>query len=404
MKNVKKYPVILGVILLLTLVFTSVSVYSGMKNEEAPTLLPLDDKIDVVCIDPGHGGHDPGCLGASVNEKNIALAISLKLGKLIETHFPSVKVVYTRKTDVFVELHKRAEVANKANADLFICIHCNAGGAEAHGSETYALGLHKTEANLAVAKRENGVVMMEGDYQKNYEGFDVNSPEGSIIFSLYQNAYLNRSLSFASKVQRYFKEDAGRNDRGVKQAGFLVLWKSAMPAVLIETGFLTNVKEEKFLLESANQDIMAQSIYKAFVDYKSEVEGAKYSYKLGENTPKQEPKEDVRKENTKVDEKELTQAKESAIPSSNGVSFRVQFMSIPDKISLNDSRVRNLEQVKIYPNGKLFSYTSGVFLSMAEAKQHLQKVRTQGYKDAFVVIFNGEQRISQKEYESLNLK
>lgn len=404
MKNVKKYPVILGVILLLTLVFTSVSVYSGMKNEEAPTLLPLDDKIDVVCIDPGHGGHDPGCLGASVNEKNIALAISLKLGKLIETHFPSVKVVYTRKTDVFVELHKRAEVANKANADLFICIHCNAGGAEAHGSETYALGLHKTEANLAVAKRENGVVMMEGDYQKNYEGFDVNSPEGSIIFSLYQNAYLNRSLSFASKVQRYFKEDAGRNDRGVKQAGFLVLWKSAMPAVLIETGFLTNVKEEKFLLESANQDIMAQSIYKAFVDYKSEVEGAKYSYKLGENTPKQEPKEYVRKENTKVDEKELTQAKESAIPSSNGVSFRVQFMSIPDKISLNDSRVRNLEQVKIYPNGKLFSYTSGVFLSMAEAKQHLQKVRTQGYKDAFVVIFNGEQRISQKEYENLNLK
>lgn len=404
MKNVKKYPVILGVILLLTLVFTSVSVYSGMKNEEAPTLLPLDDKIDVVCIDPGHGGHDPGCLGASVNEKNIALAISLKLGKLIETHFPSVKVVYTRKTDVFVELHKRAEVANKANADLFICIHCNAGGAEAHGSETYALGLHKTEANLAVAKRENGVVMMEGDYQKNYEGFDVNSPEGSIIFSLYQNAYLNRSLSFASKVQRYFKEDAGRNDRGVKQAGFLVLWKSAMPAVLIETGFLTNVKEEKFLLESANQDIMAQSIYKAFVDYKSEVEGAKYSYKLGENTPKQEPKEDVRKENTKVDEKELTQPKEPAIPLSNGVSFRVQFMSIPDKISLNDSRVRNLEQVKIYPNGKLFSYTSGVFLSMAEAKQHLQKVRTQGYKDAFVVIFNGEQRISQKEYESLNLK
>lgn len=411
MKNVKKYPVFIVVIVLLIAIGTSLSVYSGRKNEKPAELLPLSDKISVVCIDPGHGGHDPGCHGASVNEKNIALAISLKLGNLIEKNFPNVKVVYTRKTDVFVELHKRAEIANKAKADLFICIHCNAGGPDAHGSETYALGLHKTEANLNVAKRENGVVMMEGDYQENYKGFDVNSPEGSIIMELYQKAYLNRSLSFASKVQKYFKEDAGRYDRGVKQAGFLVLWKSAMPAVLIETGFLTNVKEEKYLMDPANQEVMARSIYKAFVDYKNELEGTKFSYNLDGSSAKNESKNDTQteqksevKDNAKVVESKDSENKKSTETKADEITFRVQFMSLPEKISLNDSRIKNLEAVKIYPNGKYFGYTSGVFKNMDEAKKHMQKVHTQGYKDAFVVIFKGETRISQKEYESIKSK
>lgn len=229
-------------------------------NEYLTTLLRLQDKVKTVCIDPGHGGNDPGCHGASVHEKNIALAIGLKLGKLIETHFPDVKVVYTRKTDIFIELHKRAEIANKADADLFICIHCNAGPEAANGSETYALGLHKSEANLAVAKRENEAVLLEDDYKTHYEGFDVNSPEGSIIFSLYQNTYLNRSLSFAAKCQKYFGTDAARYNRGVKQAGFLVLWKTAMPAVLIETGFLTNRAEEKYLMDADNQEVDRKSV------------------------------------------------------------------------------------------------------------------------------------------------
>lgn len=411
MKNVKKYPVFVGVILLLIAIGTSFSVYSGRKNEKPAELLPLSDKISVVCIDPGHGGHDPGCHGASVNEKNVALAIALKLGNLIEKNFPNVKVVYTRKTDVFVELHKRAEIANKAKADLFICIHCNAGASEAHGSETYALGLHKTEANLNVAKRENGVVMMEGDYQENYKGFDVNSPEGSIIMELYQKAYLNRSLSFASKIQKYFKEDAGRYDRGVKQAGFLVLWKSAMPAVLIETGFLTNIKEEKYLMEPANQEVMARSIYKAFVDYKNELEGTKTPYNLDGSTSKVDTKseskadgKEVSKEAVKVSENKVVEEKNSDAIKADEISFRVQFMSLPEKISLNDSRIKNMDAVRIYPNGKFYGYTSGVFKSMDEAKKHMQKVHSQGYKDAFVVIFKGESRISQKEYDTIKSK
>lgn len=385
MKKSHKYPLLGAVIILLIAGFSLISLYSAGKNAEDELLLPQDNKVDVVCIDPGHGGHDPGCLGASVNEKNVALAIGLKLGELIEKNYPDVKVVYTRKTDVFVELHKRADIANRANADLFICIHCNAGAAEAHGSETYALGLHKTEANLAVAKRENEVVMMEGDFQKNYKGFDMNSPEGSIIVELYQKAYLNRSLSFASKVQKYFKQDAGRNDRGVKQAGFLVLWKSAMPAVLIETGFLTNVKEEKFLMESKNQDIMANSIYKAFVEYKNEVEGSE----------KSNPNPQHQISNPSTNE-------EVAAP--EGITFRVQFMSVPEKLSMNDHRVNKMKDVRIYPNGKLYSYTSGLFKTSDEAKAHQLIVRQQGYKDAFVVIFHNDTRISQKEYEALSVK
>lgn len=385
MKKSHKYPLLGAVIILLIAGFSLISLYSAGKNAEDELLLPQDNKVDVVCIDPGHGGHDPGCLGASVNEKNVALAIGLKLGELIEKNYPDVKVVYTRKTDVFVELHKRADIANRANADLFICIHCNAGAAEAHGSETYALGLHKTEANLAVAKRENEVVMMEGDFQKNYKGFDMNSPEGSIIVELYQKAYLNRSLSFASKVQKYFKQDAGRNDRGVKQAGFLVLWKSAMPAVLIETGFLTNVKEEKFLMESKNQDIMANSIYKAFVEYKNEVEGSE----------KSNPNPQHQISNPSTNE-------EAAAP--EGITFRVQFMSVPEKLSMNDHRVNKMKDVRIYPNGNLYSYTSGLFKTSDEAKAHQLIVRQQGYKDAFVVIFHNDTRISQKEYEALRIK
>ncbi len=385
MKKSHKYPLLGAVIILLIAGFSLISLYSAGKNAEDELLLPQDNKVDVVCIDPGHGGHDPGCLGASVNEKNVALAIGLKLGELIEKNYPDVKVVYTRKTDVFVELHKRADIANRANADLFICIHCNAGAAEAHGSETYALGLHKTEANLAVAKRENEVVMMEGDFQKNYKGFDMNSPEGSIIVELYQKAYLNRSLSFASKVQKYFKQDAGRNDRGVKQAGFLVLWKSAMPAVLIETGFLTNVKEEKFLMESKNQDIMANSIYKAFVEYKNEVEGSE-------------------KSNPNPQHQISNPSNNEEVAAPEGITFRVQFMSVPEKLSMNDHRVSKMKDVRIYPNGKLYSYTSGLFKTSDEAKAHQLIVRQQGYKDAFVVIFHNDTRISQKEYEALRIK
>lgn len=229
-------------------------------------------RIKTVVIDAGHGGHDSGCLGSSAKEKIIALDVALKLGAMIEEKFPDVKVVYTRKTDEFVELHERAAIANRNHADLFICIHCNSGGPSAFGVETYVMGLHKTDDNLNVAKRENASILLEKDFKQKYDGFDPNSPEANIVFSLYQNAYLSQSLKFASAVQQQAEEYAGRFNRGVKQAGFLVLYRTAMPSVLIETGFLTNSSEEKYLLSEKGQNNIASSVFKAFEEYKLDME------------------------------------------------------------------------------------------------------------------------------------
>lgn len=229
-------------------------------------------RIRTVVIDAGHGGHDSGCLGSDSKEKHIALSISLKLGKMIEERYPDIKVVYTRKTDVFVELRERAEIANKKNADLFICIHCNSGNKAAYGVETFVMGLHKTDDNLSVSKRENASILLEKDYKQNYDGYDPNSPESNIIFNLYQNLYMEKSLTFASKVQANVVENAGRYNRGVKQAGFLVLYKTAMPSVLIETGFLTNANDEKYLLSDKGQAAMVTAIFRAFKEYKTDME------------------------------------------------------------------------------------------------------------------------------------
>ena len=355
-------------------------------------LLPLKDKVKTVCIDPGHGGHDSGCQGASVYEKNIALAISLKLGDFIETHLPDVKVVYTRKTDVFVELHRRAEIANQANADLFICIHCNAGPQEANGSETFVLGLHKSEANLAVAKRENEAVLLEPDYKQHYEGFDINSPEGNIIFSLYQNTFLNRSLSFAAAVQRYFSSEAGRYDRGVKQAGFLVLWKTAMPAVLIETGFLTNRQEEKYLMTVENQRKMALSIFNAFVDYKNEVEGTALKPQIPE--PEKKTEEAVNGVQPDGHEHSGTQALESE--KKGDVVFRVQIYSGP-QISKPAEKFRHVESLWWYKTANGYAYTCGESKSLQDMKNLQDRMRKSGYPDAFVVAFYQGSRVSVKE-------
>ncbi len=231
-------------------------------------------KIDIktVVIDAGHGGHDVGCLGSSSREKDMALRVALKLGKLIEDNLGDVSVVYTRQTDTFIELHKRADIANKNNADLFICIHFNSGAKTAFGVETFAMGLHKSAANLEVAKRENSSILQEQNYLKQYDGFDPNSEEATIIFTLYQNAHLDQSLAFASRVQEKFKR-TGRFDRGVKQAGFLVLWRTNMPAVLIENGFLTNKEEQNYFKNGNGVNKSAVSIFKAFREYKAQAEG-----------------------------------------------------------------------------------------------------------------------------------
>lgn len=235
-----------------------------------------DFKVDVVVIDAGHGGKDSGTLGKKSKEKDVALSISLKIGKYIEENIPGVKVVYTRKDDRYLELDERAAIANKHKADLFICIHANANSnVKAYGTETYVMGLAKEQKNFEVAKRENSVILMDENYQERYEGFDPTSPESYILFSLTQSAYQESSLSFAYKVENQFKNRVGRHSRGVKQDVFWVLWSTAMPSVLIETGFLSNEKEEQYLLSDQGQDLIASGIYRAFKEYKTEVEAVK---------------------------------------------------------------------------------------------------------------------------------
>ncbi|HYC85802.1 MAG TPA: N-acetylmuramoyl-L-alanine amidase [Chryseosolibacter sp.] len=237
------------------------------------TFVKPEFKLDVVVIDAGHGGHDPGTRGKKVFEKDIALKIALKLGSYIEKNYKDVKVIYTRKNDTYLALDERANIANKAKADLFICIHANSlPGSKAYGTETYVMGLHKDEHNFEVAKRENSVILMDENYEERYEGFDPSSPESYILFSITQSAYLESSLMFAKKVEDQFKTRVGRVSRGVKQAGFVVLWRTSMPSVLIETGFLSNSDEEQYLASPAGQELIASGIYRAFKEYKSELE------------------------------------------------------------------------------------------------------------------------------------
>ena len=237
------------------------------------TKLELRDYIlKTIVIDAGHGGKDPGCKGQKSLEANIALNVALELGKIINENLPDINILYTRDSDKFVELHDRARLANKNNAHLFISIHCNAGPSSIYGTETYTMGLHTSEKNLEVAQRENSVILKEENYLEKYDGFDPNSPTAYILFANFQNAYLKNSLSFAQKVETQFETLVGRKSRGVLQAGFLVLWKTTMPSVLIEIGYLTNSDEEDFLDKPMGQNYIASGIYNALKEYKEELE------------------------------------------------------------------------------------------------------------------------------------
>ena len=231
------------------------------------------DYVKTVVIDPGHGGKDPGCVFGTMYEKDIALEISLELGRIIRETLPDVKVVYTRNKDEFIGLFERAEIANKSNANVFISIHVNANAnTAAIGTETWVMGLHKSDANLKQAMRENSVIYLEDNYVEKYDGFDPNSPEAFIIFSLYQDAFLEQSLILADKIENEFVNRVQRKSRGVKQAGFLVLWKTSMPSVLVETGFISNKEDRDFISSKTGQVYLASAIFRAFRDFKKELE------------------------------------------------------------------------------------------------------------------------------------
>lgn len=222
----------------------------------------------IVVLDAGHGGKDPGAMKQGLNEKDITLPIALKVGKYLSQNMSNVKVIYTRTTDQFVELSKRAQIANDNKADLFISIHVNStGSSKVQGATTYVMGLHKSQDNLEVAMVENSSILYEKDYLKTYQGFDPKSSEAYIIFNLYQNAYLDMSLKLAEDIQKQFRDKAKRIDLGVKQAGFLVLWQTTMPSVLIEVGFLSNKNEATYLNSEYGQDLIASGIYRAIKQY-----------------------------------------------------------------------------------------------------------------------------------------
>lgn len=253
-----------------------------------PALLPQDtipaatadagrgNQLRTVVIDPGHGGKDPGCMTSRNRESRIVLKIALQLAKKIKTDMPEVRVILTRASDHFVDLAERAAIANRNRADLFISIHVNAHpkSKTLHGTETYTLGLHKTEGNLEVARRENAVILKEENYEQKYKGFNPNSPLAHIMLANYQHAFMASSINFAEKVERSFKHNAERRSHGVKQAGFVVLWRTTMPSVLVETGYLTNPDEERYLASAEGQDAISTSLFKAFASYKSEIEMA----------------------------------------------------------------------------------------------------------------------------------
>ena len=362
-----------------------------------PSFAQKDGKTFKVVIDAGHGGSDPGAPGSYSKEKDVALAVALRTGKLISDNCPNVKVIYTRKTDVYPELRQRAKIANDNHADLFISFHCNASkDHSAHGVETYVMGLSKAALNQSVARAENSVMLKEADYEKHYNGFDPNSPESAVMFSLYSSAYLNNSIILADKVQKNLVNATKFTDRGVKQAGYWVLWAVSMPSILVEMGFISNPTEEKILNDKKKQDDIAEAIYRGFYAY--------YEQMVGKNTeipetPKKEEKSDTPVVSGDQDAgkpaENKTDNKETLVKPDGG-RFMVQFLAMPDKISLNDNRFSGIPNVNRYYEGNLWKYTAGNEPDLQSAKKILADLKAK-YPDAFIIAFNGEEKIPVSE-------
>ncbi|MDP1622325.1 MAG: N-acetylmuramoyl-L-alanine amidase [Bacteroidales bacterium] len=357
--------------------------------------------IRTVVIDAGHGGHDPGAIGQRAKEKDINLAVALKLGNLIRNSHKDVRVIYTRDKDVFVELYRRAGIANAAKADLFISIHCNANkNRTLKGAETYVMGLHRSQANLNIAKFENAAILLESDYQSTYDGFDPNTDESYIIFSLNQNSNLDKSTDFAASIQNQMVERVGMNNRGVRQAGFLVLYKTTMPSVLVETGYISNPDEERFLMSAKGQDYIAMAIYRAF-EALAVMEG------VAEKPVKSEKKSDPPNQETNIRNNDTSPSKATTVASrtdkSTGkLSYRVQIATESKNIGTKIPRFSRFDHVRMYRHGGKFKYTVGDESDLDSALRLLSEVKNKGVKDAFIVIFRDEKRISQAEADKLS--
>ena len=376
-------------------VLLSVLLISGNIFPENKTVhKPQKYKIKKVVIDAGHGGKDPGAIGKKGKEKDITLAIALKLGTYIKKYIKGVEVIYTRKTDVFIELFRRSEIANQAGADLFISIHVNASKKrKIKGTSTFIMGLNKSQENLDVAKRENSVILTEKNYKSKYEGYDPNSPESEIMLSLFQNAYLEQSISLASKVQMQLTKKASREGRGVRQAGLVVLWNCTMPSILVETGFITNRAEEKYLMSDYGQSLIASAIFRAFRSYKEEVE-SKSNFSVKRNK-----KIIINKTNDSTSKKnDANQTLKKHKKEKSNVIFKVQIASSVKKIDTNPRNFRGIKNVKRqqYKTSKGYRYTVGNTSSFKEIVKLQKKIRKK-LKGAYIIAFKNGKKISVKE-------
>ncbi len=376
--------------LILFICFSTVSAGNNPEKEKD------ESRVSVVVIDPGHGGKDWGASMGRAKEKDIVLDIALKLGEIIKTNYPGIKIVYTRSKDVFIPLHQRANIANKNKADLFISIHANAVEQKSvQGTETFVLGQHRSKDNLEVAKKENSVILLEDDYNKTYEGFDPNSPESYIMFELVQDEYLEQSVMFASAIQKEFKERAHRVDRSVKQAGFLVLRRTTMPSVLIETGFLSHTSERSYLLSESGKTNLASAIFRAFAAYKKKIE-AKSSFNL--ITEKSIDKPDNKNNNQPTPSKVKTKPttlKTDKNPKSD-IYFSVQIMALKKKLETTPQNFKGEKNIFIVEAKDINRYFSGKFSSPEEAEKEKRRIQKK-YKSAFVVAFEKNKLISVKK-------
>lgn len=342
-----------------------------------------------VTLDAGHGAHDFGAVYSGRVEKNINLALVLKVGKILEQN-PKIDVIYTRKTDVFIDLIERANIANRADSNIFVSIHCNANkNTAALGTETYVMGMSKLASNLEAAKKENSVISLEKDYKQKYEGFDPNSPETMLGMTIMQEEYLENSISLASKIEDRFA-DLGKEIRhgGVKQAPFMVLHKAYMPRVLIETGFISNPTEGNLLNSEEGQNEIAQAIADAIVSYKREYFGADTTDNISER-PSQKIIEKPIKDTSSVIEKKAVVNKDSAV-----VIFKVQLSASVKKLELTPSNFKGLKDISMTSEGKFYKYMYGETESYDDAKKLLQEAKSKGYNTAYLIAFKNGDMIS----------
>lgn len=329
-------------------------------------------KITTVVIDPGHGGKDPGAIGKKSKEKDITLKIAKMTGDYIKQNCPDVNVVYTRTSDVSVTLLRRAQIANQNNADIFISIHCNANASTSPcGVETFVMGEHRNAANLEVAKLENASILYEDNAKEDYGDFDPNSPEAYIMLSFLQSEFRNASLELAEQIQNQLVNRVGRKDRGVQQAGFYVLYKTAMPSVLVEIGFISNPAEENFLVSKDGQTYIASALFRAFRDYKK-------AYEKDNNI-----------EGSVYEEHDNA----SAELDKDMVIYKVQIDSRSRKLDKPSQHYNGLNNIDCYEHNGQYKYTAGYFYSKKEADEYCKTVKTKGYKDAFVISFKNGKRI-----------